>query len=307
MDELRGGLALVPQQIRDSLPRTPACVDVVCRVKLYAPWDSGEHAGWRWYVISVDYRDDNLAECYVEGWFNESGTVAIDTIASLRGPNGEGVIRNKTYDYRSPEPESLGECNEYERYEYWQIATQDDAELFVSDDYCNEEILLVAASCSPEPAVMEILCNAKKNDVNHVGEGDRSALHLAVLFNHNPAIVNTLVRCGADVNAVDDDGRTPLHDAAEFALDPRVLRHLIQAGADVNAGTSWSEISPIQLALRAGSSAEVIRTLIEAGADVNQTDSFGSTPLDYCSTGGTSGQTVHLLLEAGAVHGSDTT
>ncbi len=91
--DLAAGLALVPQHVRDSLPRTEACKDTSPRVKLHAPWNDGPYAGWSWYVISVDGTDDNLAYCYVEGFANEYGDVRFDRIAAIRGPRGQRVVR----------------------------------------------------------------------------------------------------------------------------------------------------------------------------------------------------------------------
>ena len=103
-DELSAGLALVPQHIRDSLPRTGRCSDNVRRIKLHAPWNQGAYAGWCWYVISVDETDDNLAYCYVEGLANENGEVRLDRIASIRGPRGLRVVRAEGYSHGSSEP-----------------------------------------------------------------------------------------------------------------------------------------------------------------------------------------------------------
>lgn len=87
------GLVLLPQHVRDVLPRTRQCGDNVRRVKLYSPWNDGAYAGWCWHVISVDDADDNVAFCYVEGIANEYGAVRLDRIASIRGPGGQRVIR----------------------------------------------------------------------------------------------------------------------------------------------------------------------------------------------------------------------
>ena len=96
--DLAAGLALVPQQVRDALPRTEVCDDSVPRVKLHAPWSYGPYAGWSWYVISIDGADDNLANCYVEGLTNEYGDVRLDQIAAIRGPRGQRVVRVEGQD-----------------------------------------------------------------------------------------------------------------------------------------------------------------------------------------------------------------
>ena len=92
-EDRAAGLALLPQDVRDVLPRTGQCRDCERRVKLYAPWNDGAYAGWCWHVISVDDSDDNVAFCYVEGLSNEYGDVRLDRIASIRGPNGQRVVR----------------------------------------------------------------------------------------------------------------------------------------------------------------------------------------------------------------------
>ena len=92
-DDRAAGLALLPQNIRDALPKKRQCRDTEHRVKLYAPWNDGAYAGWCWYVISVDDDDDNVAFCRVQGLSDEYGDVRLDRIASIRGPKGQRVVR----------------------------------------------------------------------------------------------------------------------------------------------------------------------------------------------------------------------
>ena len=248
-EDLAAGLALVPQHIRDALPRTEECSDNVRRVKLHAPWNDGTYAGWCWYVISVDSANDNLAFCYAEGLSNEYGDVRLDHIASIRGPRGQCVVRVEGYHYgstgTSPQTSKdlaqsgrLQKCKPDEHgYEFWQSATVEDALRCIGDGADSDEILLQAASHNPNPSVIEALCEAGAN-VRFVDENYKTALHQAASFNNNPAIVSTLASLGADVDARDWEGRSPLHDAAQFTSEPGIIKALVQAGADIASRTS---------------------------------------------------------------------
>ena len=318
-EDLTAGLALVPQRIRDALPRTEECSDNVRRVKLQAPWNDGAYAGWCWYVISVDGANDNLAFCYVEGLSNEYGDVRLDHIASIRGPRGQRVVRVEGYHYGATgtsrqTSEDLVQSGRPQKrksdghgYEFWQSATVEDALRCIGDGADSDKILLRAASHSPNPSVIEALCEAGAT-VHFVDENYKTALHQAASFNSNPEIISTLASLGADVDARDWEGRTPLHDAAQFTSEPGIIKALVQAGADIASRTSKrvdsdeiaSEKSPLHLAAGINGCLEVTRALLDAGADVNQRDAYNMTPLHACVDREGPVEAIELLLKAGA-------
>ncbi len=124
-----------------------------------------------------------------------------------------------------------------------------------------------------------------KVGVNHPFENDEdlSLLHLAVRANKNIgadrkiALVESLLRAGANTEVRDIRGSTPLHAAAYWG-DVKVLRLLIDAGAGLTAVENFGE-TPLHVAARNGNWAAT-RALIAAGADSTAQDNDGFTPFD---------------------------
>ena len=122
------------------------------------------------------------------------------------------------------------------------------------------------AQCYPWPtgSVRRIRCP----------HGDRVP---AAWSNPSPAVVEVLLKAGADVNAKDSEGWTPLHAAAWSNQSPAVLEVLLKAGADVNA-KSTDGVTPLHNAAANNPSPAVLEILLKAGADVRAINSEGKTP-----------------------------
>ncbi len=90
------------------------------------------------------------------------------------------------------------------------------------------------------------------------------------------ALVQQLLREGADLNGRDARGRTPIM-AATHANKPAIVKILIQAGADINLQDEIKD-NPF---LYAGAEGllDVLKLLIDAGADTRITNRFGGTAL----------------------------
>lgn len=90
------------------------------------------------------------------------------------------------------------------------------------------------------------------------------------------ALVQQLLRDGADLNGRDARGRTPIM-AATHGNRPAVVKILIQAGADINLQDEIKD-NPF---LYAGAEGllDVLRLLIDARADTRITNRFGGTAL----------------------------
>lgn len=90
------------------------------------------------------------------------------------------------------------------------------------------------------------------------------------------ALVQQLLREGADLNGRDARRRTPIM-AATHANKPAIVKLLIQAGADINLQDEIKD-NPF---LYAGAEGllDVLKLLIDAGADTRITNRFGGTAL----------------------------
>ncbi|XP_043465025.1 ankyrin repeat domain-containing protein 27-like [Leptopilina heterotoma] len=128
-----------------------------------------------------------------------------------------------------------------------------------------------------------------------------TALHIASLYGQ-VAVVDFLIRLGANVNDADADGATPLHCASSRGYQNTLLL-LLHAEADLNA-TDTRGNTPLHLATDYGHEgcvkallyfAEQIRLVI----DVNAANFTGDTPLHYASKWGY-GEIVEILLDHGA-------
>lgn len=119
--------------------------------------------------------------------------------------------------------------------------------------------------------------------VNMADELGRSPLHLAVIGGHL-AMVNVLVKAGADVNAVDKlKGMTPIHYAA-FHSYPKIMLFLLSRAArhDVkDAGGNW----PLHFAAANGCKATV-EILIQHQAKVDIFNKNWQTPLHLVAYAG---------------------
>lgn len=137
----------------------------------------------------------------------------------------------------------------------------------------------------------------KKNPVNEYDNLDYIPLHAAVL-NGEAAMINMLIKAGAEINQVNDLGYSAVMVAAEKsklqAIKCLVEQHKANTeikGADGNTA--------LMLAVLKG---DILtsKTLIDVGASVNATDKNSRTPLMKAVEHGKNQEIVKLLVENGA-------
>ncbi len=110
------------------------------------------------------------------------------------------------------------------------------------------------------------------------------------------AVLQDLLRRGADVNQTRGDGMTALHWAAERG-DAKAASMLIYAGASLSAGTRIGAYTPLHIASRHGH-ADIVAALLAAGANAEATTSnSGVLPL-HLAAASPSSEAVRLLLAA---------
>jgi len=116
------------------------------------------------------------------------------------------------------------------------------------------------------------------------------------------AIVELLLKRGADLGVRDDKNATPLHIAAANK-NVEICCLFLDAGANVNItgcnGRDGSDRTPLHIATAVGA-CDVVKLLIARGANVNALDSHKRTPLCWAIYTGQS-ETADILIEHGGV------
>ena len=139
-------------------------------------------------------------------------------------------------------------------------------------------------------------------DVNAMSEADvGSALIFAACSGTNIAVVDLLLRCGADVNLQDRWGCTALSAACcDTSYQPHRLSWLNAAAESLNMPMdSVAGASPSPSSLSQPRRRLVVQRLLVAGADMSIQDTMGFTPLIICSILGETA-IARLLLDHGA-------
>ena len=152
----------------------------------------------------------------------------------------------------------------------------------------------------------------------------------AARYNRNLAIIETLLKAGADVNVRDKDGKTPLMAAVRYnsqtrgqRASPEIIETLLKTGADINArdkdgGTAlmeaaahpdiqWLVVATIEAQSETHTqthewreSPEIIETLLAAGADINVRDNDDGTALMRAAANNSHPAIIETFLKAGA-------
>ncbi|MBR0460014.1 MAG: ankyrin repeat domain-containing protein [Victivallales bacterium] len=157
--------------------------------------------------------------------------------------------------------------------------------------------LLFAAIDAHNPDVLRQLL--EKSSAQMPDEAGRTPLMLA-LFRREHDLAHLLLEHGADPNAVDSAGLGPLHCIRND--DPAIVQELLKRGADLHHhaqdGTT-PLLATVRAKLHSPDGPRVIRALLEAGAKADECDAQHITPLHEAIALG-SRDVAELLLQNGA-------
>ena len=161
--------------------------------------------------------------------------------------------------------------------------------------------LHLAAIYNENPAITQALLNAGAKLRPSAGVFRNTPLRWAARYTKNPAVIETLLAAGAELHDETDWSRARAVHYAAMNENPAVLKRLLDAGADPNARTSsdyWDR-SPLHYAAYANKNPVVIQTLLDAGAKLDYRDDGKQTPLHRAAYNGNS-EVIQALLMAGA-------
>jgi ankyrin repeat protein len=133
--------------------------------------------------------------------------------------------------------------------------------------HCNENI---------KKETVELLVKADAG-IDNRDSWNRTPLISAVMDN-NVKMVQALLDSGADVNATDGDTHSALFYTLQYNRNPAMIDILIKKGADPNVKALHNGMSLLHLACNQGMDAAAMK-LIDGKADLTAKDSQGRTPL----------------------------
>ena len=135
-------------------------------------------------------------------------------------------------------------------------------------------------ACKNDNFAIVRLLRGYEADLNHIDVDGMTALHLACEHSKNKALMNYLVKYGADINGAKGQ-ETILHSAARGG-NISGMEFSISHGIDVNSRgvqNLTEEITPLSLAVQFCDNREPLDYLLSVGADVNARDGDGDTLL----------------------------
>ncbi|XP_076814893.1 poly [ADP-ribose] polymerase tankyrase-2-like [Clavelina lepadiformis] len=143
------------------------------------------------------------------------------------------------------------------------------------------ELQLLEAAKAGDLDIVKKLCSPQNVNCKDMEGRLSTSLHFAAGYNR-VAVVEYLLKHGADVHAKDKGGLVPLHNACSYG-HYEVTELLVKHGAVVNVADLW-KFTPLHEAAAKGKY-EICKLLLRHGADPLKKNRDGNTPLDLVKEG----------------------
>jgi len=139
----------------------------------------------------------------------------------------------------------------------------------------NEHTIFIASVLKGNKAIIELLIKKGAN-IKATYDKRRTPLHYSAQ-NGKTEITSLLIEKGANIEAQDDYGKTPLHYSTQNRK-PETTILLIEKGANIEAKDKCGE-TPLHISAQNGKTKTTL-LLIEKGANIEAKDIYNQTPYD---------------------------
>ncbi len=191
--------------------------------------------------------------------------------------------------------EEKADAGDYGRWSYSSMS----ADLFPRP-YHGFRALHIAAIYNENPAIIKFLLNAGAKLSRVAGYFEDTPLRWAARYNKNPAVIRTLLEAGGKLHGKSGYGSS--HQVVHYAAmneNPEVVEALLDAGANPMARDGWKD-TPLHEAARYNNNPRVIGALLKAGADLEAKNYWKSTPLHDAARYNSNPRVIETLIGAGA-------
>ncbi|XP_046462703.1 serine/threonine-protein phosphatase 6 regulatory ankyrin repeat subunit B-like [Daphnia pulex] len=179
---------------------------------------------------------------------------------------------------------------------------QQDGQYNIDGVYNNFTLLNLAILFSKTEMAQHLL-GQMKADPCKCDEKGRNALHMAVKFNKETEIVNSLLS-KVPIDQCDATGTTALHHAI-MASNTEIVRYLLDNGADPKRLDQIGR-SPLRVAAFYAKDTRIIDLFLRKTLDVDDCDKFGVTALHHAAMASNVTTARHLLAKGADINRRDT-
>ena len=146
-------------------------------------------------------------------------------------------------------------------------------------DKLNEKLLKAAVSAKKAKEIKDLI--AKGGDVNCVNDCGLTPILLAAQYNPAVAVLNVLIKEGADLTRVEPEYKSnALHLAANSNSNPKIILTLLKEEFNIEEKNYLGE-TPLIMAVKNNKETKVVSTLLKEGANASEKDYKELSVFDY--------------------------